>query len=75
MSQWIITYSRDEAAEVLKVESNEKPTVEEAATWLLEWAEENLEKLEPKEQPREEQTPAVRLEERFGITITGIARD
>ncbi|NQD81324.1 hypothetical protein D16iCDA_06090 [Pseudomonas seleniipraecipitans] len=75
MSQWIITYSRDEAAEVLKVESNEKPSVEEAATWLLEWAEENLEKLEPKEQPREEQTPAVRLEERFGITITGIARD
>jgi len=75
MSQWIITYSRDEAAEVLKVKSNEKPSVEQAAIWLLEWAEENLEKLDPKEQPREEQTPAVRLEERFGITITGIARE
>ena len=42
---------------------------------MLEWAQENLEPLEPKEQPHEEQTPAVRLEERYGITITGIAKD
>ena len=28
MSQWIITYSRDEAAEVLKVKSKEKPSLE-----------------------------------------------
>lgn len=75
MSQWIITYSRDEAAEVLKVKSKEKPSLEEAVNWVLEWAEENLERLEPKEQPHEEQTPAVRLEERYGITITGIAKD
>ncbi|OLU15414.1 MULTISPECIES: hypothetical protein [unclassified Pseudomonas] len=75
MSRWIITYSRDEAAEVLKVKAKEKPSLEQAVTWLLEWAQENLEPLEPKEQPHEEQTPAVRLEERFGITITGIAKD
>lgn len=75
MSQWIITYSRDEAAEVLKVKSKEKPSLEQAVTWVLEWAQENLEPLQPKEQPREEQTPAVRLEERYGITITGIAKD
>nr|WP_288354808.1 hypothetical protein [uncultured Pseudomonas sp.] len=75
MSQWIITYSRDEAAEVLKVKANEKPSLEQAVAWVLEWAQENLEALEPKEQPHEEQTPAVRLEERYGITITGIAKD
>lgn len=75
MSQWNIAYSRDEAAEVLKVKSKDKPSLEQAVIWVLEWAEENLERLEPKEQPHEEQTPAVRLEERFGITITGIARD
>nr|WP_288454356.1 hypothetical protein [uncultured Pseudomonas sp.] len=75
MSQWIITYSRDEAAEVLKVKSKDKPSLEQAVGWVLEWAQENLEPLEPKEQPHEEQTPAVRLEERYGITITGIAKD
>ncbi|GLX13699.1 hypothetical protein Pstr01_19380 [Pseudomonas straminea] len=75
MSQWIITYSRDEAAEVLKVKSKERPSLEQAVAWVLEWAQENLEALEPKEQPHEEQTPAVRLEERYGITITGIAKD
>ncbi|TBU94713.1 hypothetical protein [Phytopseudomonas dryadis] len=75
MTKWNIAYSRDEAAEVLEVKSAEKPSLEQAVQWLLEWAENNLEPLEPKEQPHEEQTPAVRLEERFGITVTGIARD
>ena len=75
MTHWNIAYSRDEAAEVLEVSSASKPTLEQAVAAVLEWAEKNLEPLEPKDQPHEEQTPAVRLAERYAITITGITRD
>lgn len=75
MATWMITYNRDEATEVLEVESASKPSVEQAVKWLLEMAEKTYEREEPKEVPYETQTPAVRLMERYGITLTGISQE
>lgn len=75
MAKWMITYSKDEATGVLEVESASKPSLEQAVQWLLEMAERTYEREEPKEAPYEIQTPAVRLLERYGITLTGISRE
>ncbi len=75
MAKWMITYNKDEATEVYEAESASKPSMEQAVQWLLEMAEKTYAREEPKEQPYETQTPAVRLLERYGITVTGISRE
>lgn len=75
MATWMITYSKDEATAVLEVDSASKPSTEQAVQWLLEMAEKTYEREEPKELPYEIQSPAVRLLERYGITLTGIFRE
>ncbi len=75
MATWMITYSKDEGAGVLEVESATQPSVDQAVQWLLQMAAKTYEREEPKEQPYETQTPAVRLLERYGITLTGISRE
>lgn len=75
MATWMITYSKDEGTGVLEVQSPRKPSVEQAVQWLLEMAERTYPREEPKEAPYEIQTPAVRLLERYGITLTGISRE
>ncbi|SDI03219.1 hypothetical protein SAMN05216603_11966 [Pseudomonas benzenivorans] len=75
MAKWMITYNKDEATEVYEAESASKPSMEQAVQWLLEMAEKTYAREEPKELPYEIQTPAVRLLERYGITVTGIFRE
>lgn len=75
MATWMITYSKDEGTGVLEVESPSKPSLEQAVRWLLEMAEKTYEREEPKELPYETQTPAVRLLERYGITVTSICQE
>jgi hypothetical protein len=75
MAKWMITYSKDEGVGVLEVESTARPSMEQAVQWLLEMAERTYEREEPKERPYEEQTPAVRLLERYGIAVTSICEE
>ncbi|WPC06376.1 hypothetical protein ACSX1C_09545 [Pseudomonas sp. MBLB4123] len=75
MAKWMITYSKDEGTGVLEVESTTKPSMEQAVQWLLEMAERDYEREEPKDRPYEVQTPAVRLLERYGITVTSICEE
>ncbi|NQD92329.1 hypothetical protein HP532_06630 [Pseudomonas sp. CrR25] len=74
MAKWMITYSKDEGTGVLEVDAAHRPNMEEAVQWLLNMAAETYPQEEPKEQPHETQTPAVRLLERYGITVTGISQ-
>ncbi len=74
MSKWMITYSKDEGTGVLEVYSASKPSMEQAVQWLLEMAEKTYEAQEP-ERPYEEQTPAVRLLEQYGIAVTSICEE
>ncbi|MBS7724086.1 hypothetical protein I0D68_02665 [Pseudomonas lalucatii] len=71
----MITYSKDEGTGVLEVESAAKPSMEQAVQWLLQMAEREYEREEPKDRPYEVQTPAVRLLERYGITVTSICEE
>ncbi len=75
MATWMITYSKDEGAGVLEVESDTQPTMEQAVQWLLQMAEKTYEQEVPKDAPYEEQTPAVRLLERYGIAVTSICEE
>ncbi|MFI8481698.1 hypothetical protein ACIGCM_14135 [Pseudomonas sp. NPDC078700] len=75
MPVWRITYSHDERAESLEVESAEKPSVDEATQRVLKMAQQTLKTLPPKELPHENQTPAVQLLERYAITVTGISQE
>lgn len=75
MAKWMITYSKDEGTAVFEVEAVSKPSMEQAVQWLLAMAEQTYPREEPKELPYEIQTPAVRLLERYGITVTGISRE
>lgn len=75
MTTWKITYSKDERTEVFELQSNSKPSIEQAVAALLKMAEKVYEREEPRDLPNEIQTPAVRLAECYGITITGITRD
>jgi hypothetical protein len=74
MTTWKITYSKDERTEVFELHSTGKPSMEQVVTQLLKMAEKVYEPDEPTDLPNEIQTPAVRLAERYGITITGITR-
>lgn len=73
MAKWMITYSKDEGTGVFEVEADDKPSMEQAVQWLLEMAAQNYPQEEPKDMPHETQSPAVRLLERYGIAVTGIA--
>ena len=74
MAKWMITYSKDEGTGVLEVESVTKPSMEQAVQWLLEMAGRDFEAQEP-DSPYEIQTPAVRLLECYGITVTSISEE
>ena len=44
MAQWIITYSKDNNTSTLDMQADHKPEMEEAVTYLLDWARSHLEK-------------------------------
>ncbi|WP_339487560.1 hypothetical protein [Pseudomonas sp. EL_65y_Pfl2_R95] len=75
MPVWRITYSHDESAESLEIESAQKPGIDEANELVLDMAQHKHKALPPKDLPHEEQTPAVRLLERYAITVTGITQE
>ncbi|MFG9941654.1 hypothetical protein ACG3RN_08930 [Pseudomonas aeruginosa] len=72
MSDWAITYSKDEATERQVLPFPHKPSPEEVAEHLLEWAEANL-KPGHYSTGKLERTSAELLLRRFGIVVTGIA--
>lgn len=73
MSVWIIAFNVDGNTHMLKVESGQAPDLDEAVDLVTRKAEETMEEQEFEPAPTEEQTPAMLLYERFGITITGIS--
>ncbi|MBG6474638.1 hypothetical protein I5I40_06595 [Pseudomonas aeruginosa] len=73
MSDWAITYSKDEATERQVLPFPHKPSPEEVAEHLLEWAEANLKPGHYSTGKLESDEPAELLLRRFGIVVPGIA--
>jgi hypothetical protein len=74
MAQWIITYSKDNNTSTLDMQADHKPEMEEAVTYLLDWARSHLEKGEFGDgQDKQSTEPAVLLLRHYGVTITGIS--
>lgn len=74
MTQWTLTYSKDNNTSTVDMASADKPSMDEAVAFLLDWAETHLEPGEFGDSQDDPSIPAVRLLTRFGVTITGIAR-
>jgi len=75
MTTWIIAYNKDGNTSTLKIDSQHQPDIDEAVELVTRKAEE----LYPDQEAEHdhdadlENTPATRLAERYGITITGIS--
>lgn len=74
MALWKIAFSRHNNTDVLLLESDQAPDVEQASNALLAHARVHFERQEADIDAQPEQTPAVQLAECYGITLTGIAR-
>lgn len=74
MARWNIVFSRQNNTEVLVIEAAQAPSVEQAAQALLEHARLHFEREGPGPDADVERTPAVRLAEHYGVTLTGISR-
>jgi len=77
MTTWIIAYNKDGNTSILRTESEHQPDIDEAVRLVTRMAEQDFptQEAEHEHDPDLENTPATRLAERFGITITGISRD
>lgn len=77
MTTWIIAYNKDGNTSILRTESEHQPDIDEAVMLVTRKAEQDFptQEAEHDHDPDLESTPATRLAERFGITITGISRD
>ncbi|MBA1274496.1 hypothetical protein [Stutzerimonas azotifigens] len=73
MTTWIIAYSKDGNTAMLKTDSEHKPDMDRAVELVTEKAEKEYVEQDVEPKSDEEQTPATRLADRFGITITGIS--
>jgi len=75
MTTWIIAYSKDGNTETLKTDSEHKPDIDEAVERVTQMARREYGQgdVEREHDPDLEDTPATRLAERYGITITGIS--
>ncbi len=74
MTVWIIAYNLDGNTHTLKTEADHKLEMEEAVELVTREAERAYEEQEFEADPGQEQTPAMLLYERFGITLTGISQ-
>ncbi|GAB6386846.1 hypothetical protein [Stutzerimonas marianensis] len=76
MTTWIIAYSKDGNTSILRTESDHQPDIDEAVELVMRKAEEQFGDQEDayEHDPDVEETPATRLAERFGITVTGISQ-
>lgn len=76
MSTWIIAYNKDGNTATMKVESGSRVNLDEAVELVNRKAEqEHYDTLDMPHEFDVEETPALRLVERYGITITGIAQE
>ena len=75
MALWKIVFSRHNNTEVLQLEADQAPDIEQACQALLAHARRHFEAQEEAIDAQEEKTAAVQLAERYGVTLTGIARD
>ncbi|MGH8352326.1 MAG: hypothetical protein ACRERY_02165 [Pseudomonas sp.] len=74
MAKWIITFNKDGNTSKLETESAKKPSMERAIQLVREVAEQKYEPQDPGEPGETQAEPALVLFERYGITITGIAK-
>lgn len=76
MTTWIIAYNKDGNTETLKTESDHQPDIDEAVELVTQMARREFGEgdLDHEHDPDLEDTPATRLVERYGITITGISQ-
>ncbi len=74
MTTWIIAYSKDGNTATLKTDSEQKPDMDRAIELVTAKAEKEYVEQDVEPKSDEEQTPATRLADRFGITITGISQ-
>lgn len=76
MTIWIIAYNRDGNTSTLKTDSEHRPDIDEAVELVTRMARRELGEgdVEHEHDPDLEDTPATRLAERYGITITGITQ-
>ncbi|TLX54376.1 hypothetical protein DN824_17110 [Stutzerimonas nosocomialis] len=74
MTTWIIAYSKDGNTATLKTDSEQKPDMDRAIELVTAKAEKEYVEQDVEPTSDEEQTPATRLADRFGITITGISQ-
>jgi len=74
MATWIIAYNQNGNTSMIKVKSDHQPDLDEAVNLVTQKAEQDYEELDFEPDLNEEQTPALLLVERFGITVTGIAQ-
>lgn len=72
MSGWVITHNKDEATERRVLPFPHKPSPEETAGHLSEWAEANLKLGHCSTGKLESDEPAKLLLRRFGTVTTGI---
>ena len=76
MTTWSIAYSKDGNTSILRTESDRQPDIDEAVELVTRKAEQDYadEDNAYEHDPDLEETPATRLNERFGITVTGISQ-
>lgn len=74
MTQWNIAYTYNNNTEVLTVQAEQAPELDQAVDALLEHARRTYEVKRPATDAQQERTSAVQLAECFGITLTGITR-
>lgn len=75
MTTWIIAYNKDGNTATLKVDSEQQPGIDEAVALVTEAARREFGEgdIQHEHDADLEDTPATRLAERYGITITGIS--
>lgn len=76
MTTWIIAYSKDGNTSILRTDSDHQPDIDEAVALVTRKAEQDYadQDNQYEHDPDVEETPATRLAERFGITLTGISQ-
>ncbi|MET1080894.1 MAG: hypothetical protein ABWY06_23015 [Pseudomonas sp.] len=75
MTQWTIAYTKDNNTSTLHLQAAQKPSLDQAVALLRAHAEREYEPLDATAQDNDLEGPAQELLQRFGITITGIARE
>lgn len=74
MTTWIIAYNKDGNTATLKTDADQQPDMDAAVELVSRYAEAHFADDAIKDDIDADASPANRLAERFGITITGISQ-